>query len=517
MANVLPVDLIKEFVAQTDDSKNEKVTSNLYGTAIVKPDGIFVKLDGSTDETPVSMATDAKTGDRVIVRIENHRAYIAENLTSPASGRSATDLLETRADEDGNIVVVGGQLRAAKEYVDDLVAYNISAQSIAADSAEIVNLKTNKIDADTVEANYAAIDFANVIALEASDVVIQNLLTAGKIVTDDITAATGTFTKYLTGVNISGELINAGTISTERLIIKSSDSDDGILFAINDIGEIDQTKLSAEELKRLTLDGRIITAGTIKADQIAAGEVFTQSIEMQNLKLTGGSIKIVSDIADEDVIQIAYEYKEGEAYITRITPGNIFVEDSSIDSTASAQAQLSPSLLTLSSQTEFNYMRMEAANGRIILDVMGDDGYMVIDGKEGQISAYANESDTTIWDLAKPQNNIKTASITKGTAVTIGSSSYLKYNPVTRMADLCVYLTYTPTANVTANTRVNVASISSEFAPQYHCAVECYRDTTGTVQWFGMLNSDGELYLRPDIALTKGTAYSVYVHVSYMY
>lgn len=341
----LPNSLVRQFVDITNDAvaANTKTVKTHQGTAVVNDDGIFVRIDGSDSLTPVSMATDARDGDIVMVRIENHKAYIANNLTSPGSGRGASDI-EENLNATFDVVRakygVFDELRVSKEYVDDLIAGDISADSIIADRAKIQDLDVEKLNVtkayvdelvsndisaesivadrakmDLLDATYADIDFANVIALEASQAVIQGLLTAGGIIAEDISGVTGQFTKYLTGVNISGDLINAGTISTERLIIKSADSDDGILFAINDAGELDQTELTPDELKRLTLDGKIITAGTITADKIAVTDLVAFEATIGGFHITNSSLYSgVKDAADNTSHGI-YLDKDGQLVV----------------------------------------------------------------------------------------------------------------------------------------------------------------------------------------------------------
>ena len=88
----LDTSLIKQFVKATDDTNPEKVANTYYATIIVNNSGIFAQIDGSNTMTPVIMATDVQHGDRVMVTIEDHAARISSNITSPASGRGATDL-----------------------------------------------------------------------------------------------------------------------------------------------------------------------------------------------------------------------------------------------------------------------------------------------------------------------------------------------------------------------------------------------------------------------------------------
>lgn len=99
---VLPVDLIKQFVKQTNDT-NEDINDNpIYGTVEIIDDQIFVKIDGSDIATPVSTTANVVDGDRVVVEIKNHSATIVGNITSPAArnddvesaGKTATNFID---------------------------------------------------------------------------------------------------------------------------------------------------------------------------------------------------------------------------------------------------------------------------------------------------------------------------------------------------------------------------------------------------------------------------------------
>lgn len=108
---------------------------------------------------------------------------------------------------------------------------------------------------------------------------IKDLLVSGGIIADSVHAGDGYFSHDLVGVNISGENIIGGTISADRLIIRDKDGNGGLLFALNEIdGTIDYKNMTEEELKRLTLDGKIITAGSITAEQINVDDIFTRDI-----------------------------------------------------------------------------------------------------------------------------------------------------------------------------------------------------------------------------------------------
>lgn len=184
-----------------------------------------------------------------------------------------------------NIVAINAAitiLNTNKASISDLQALSayvtkLEADFLTADKADLVYAKIEslkalsadilKLNADKVDVNKANIDAAW----------ITDLLVIGKFLANDVNGAVGNFSKYLTGVNIVGDNITAGTIKTDRLIIRDAGSDTGILFALNN-GIVEQTNLTAEELKRLALDGSIIVAQSITADKINVTDLFAQDI-----------------------------------------------------------------------------------------------------------------------------------------------------------------------------------------------------------------------------------------------
>ena len=269
--NISTQKMLVEAIKGAQSNKIQPYTTTATVTSIDDNGTVYVQIPGSDYSTPVKVSTvSVSKGDVVNVVVSHDDTHITGNRSDVAV--TATDAKET-AEE------------VAKEVINQTFV----------DVATVDQLKANKAEVKELVAEKADITFANVIALEASKAIIENLLKAGSIITEDIEAVTGEFTNYLTGVNISGDLINAGTISTERLIIKSSDSDDGILFAINDIGELDQTKLSAEELKRLTLDGKLITAGTITANKISVEDLSAFGATIGGFIINEAQIKSINE------------------------------------------------------------------------------------------------------------------------------------------------------------------------------------------------------------------------------
>lgn len=92
--------LLRSF-AKAVNATNEKETKLYYGTItkVEEVDGVrvpYVHLDGSdpNSETPLVEGTEVMVADRVIVTIENHKAVVMSNITSPASARTASSYMD---------------------------------------------------------------------------------------------------------------------------------------------------------------------------------------------------------------------------------------------------------------------------------------------------------------------------------------------------------------------------------------------------------------------------------------
>lgn len=276
----LASDLIKQFVDATNDSKSStKIDKTLNATAVVNEDGVFVNIDGSTTTTPVVMAADVRNGDRVLVTIENHRANIIGNITSPASGRGASDLYTETTKEDGS-TEPSGSLAPAKVFVDTLTAENVTADSILADSAKIKKLETEKISATDADLKYARIDFANI-----SEATMEYFYSKSGLI-KNVTVGDQTITGELVGVTIKGDIIEGGTVKADKLVIKG---EDGLFYKLN-VDALGETTASSDKKYQNGLDGSVIIAKSITAEQISVKDLVAFGATIGGFKIGDDSI-----------------------------------------------------------------------------------------------------------------------------------------------------------------------------------------------------------------------------------
>lgn len=276
----LASDLIKQFVDATNDSKSStKIDKTLNATAVVNEDGVFVKIDGSTVTTPVVMAADVRNGDRVLVTIENHQANIIGNISSPASGRGASDLYAETLKEDGSIEP-SGSLAPAKVFVDTLTAKNVTADSILADSAKIKKLETEKISATDADLKYAKIDFTNI-----GEAAMEHFYSKSGLI-KNVTVGDQTITGELVGVTIKGDIIEGGTVKADKLVIKG---EDGLFYKLN-VDALGETTASSDIKYQNGLDGSAIIAKSITAERISVKDLVAFGATIGGFKIGDDSI-----------------------------------------------------------------------------------------------------------------------------------------------------------------------------------------------------------------------------------
>ena len=350
-------DLITQFVKVTNDKKEEKKETVVYGT-VKTVDGVdYVQLDGSELLTPVSSTTNIADGERVTVMIKNHTATVTGNITSPSpsgsdlnnvldqisefeivvAGKVSTEQLEAESARIDNLIAedvliknrlvsaeasigtltadnatIKEKLTAAEADIDDLTTTKLDAEiakvtyatitnldatnaeihtlksdfgtfeelstnTFSAHAADIENLKTTKLDAASADLKYANIDFTNI--TEAS---VENLFAKSGMI-KDLVMSSGSVTGELVGVRIKGDLIEAGTLKADKLVVLGTD---GLYYKLNVSGSTVET----EQTQYNSINGSIITAQSITANKIHVDDLKAFNATIGGFKITDNSI-----------------------------------------------------------------------------------------------------------------------------------------------------------------------------------------------------------------------------------
>lgn len=324
-------ELISQFAKVVKNNKKQSSESTVYGTVKTDSNGNkYVQLDGSDQLTPlaeentpeVDTATaTTKEGDRVSVLIKNHTATVTGNISSPAVNEGDVTSSITKFD-----IAIGEQLQADKAYfkdltagdaninnlsaaiirvaevlakdadietlvsqkisVTDLIATKIDADTILVDKAIIDGLKANNIDVlsliadkaviedlvannadlNSVEAKNAYIKYANVDFANIGEAAIAKLFADSGII-KDLIVSEGKITGELVGVTIKGDLVEAGTLKADRLVVKGSD---GNYYALS----TDFTALpGVTPVEEDSIHGSVLVKKSIVAEKIAVDDL----------------------------------------------------------------------------------------------------------------------------------------------------------------------------------------------------------------------------------------------------
>lgn len=339
------------------------------GNKYVKLDGSDQLTPLSNEERPVADSTTAiaNEGERVSVLIKNHTATVTGNVSSPAARTGDVENLGTHVSEfdilishqvtadDINAVrahinellaitgrfdelsaitaefeklkseigefdkITADEIKTLIARVDDLKAETISvdildAELLEAFSAEIEELKAytaeftyisavradiDTLNATKLDANFANIDFSNI-----NKAVINELYAKSGLI-ENVTMEDGTVTGYLVGVTIKGDLIEAGTLVADKLVIKG---EDGLYYKLNTNG----VTTEAEQTEYNSLNGSIITAKSITASKISVSDLVAFGATIGGFHITDKSLYSGVKESVDNATQGIYMDSEGQ-------------------------------------------------------------------------------------------------------------------------------------------------------------------------------------------------------------
>lgn len=295
--------VIKDFVAAVNKKEETKTPTILTGTVHREGGTVSVKIDGSESLTPVSTVINVEDGERVTVIIENHKAMITGNLSSPAARTKeveglkevVTDKVDTAQLKaiKAEVGEIGGDVANFKETTTEkLTAQDAKIKKIDGDvgsfketttekfkanEASIEDLKTGKLSAKDADLKYANIDFSNIGKTAMEYFYAQSGLIK------DVTIGDATITGELVGVTISGDLIKGNTIVAEKLVIKGSD---GLYYKLN----TDGMTVEKEQTDYNSLNGQVIRAKSITATKIDVEDLVAFGATIGGFKIGQDSI-----------------------------------------------------------------------------------------------------------------------------------------------------------------------------------------------------------------------------------
>lgn len=271
---------------------------------------------------------------------------------------------------------------------------------------DVDNLNVDKGSFNEIFAKYIDTD------LIKTHTAIVDVLRSQQIITQEISASTGKFTDYLTGVHIKGDVIEGNTIVADKLVLRGSK--DSLMYQMNNLGDLDVTKLTNDQLRQNLIDGTIIVAKSITSKQIDVDDIVVNASLRVNQGLQVGvdGKTLITDLTaltgkvagwnlteetedtgtvDEYGVPVKRHLKGSLWYGTGENAGKLYLGEKPMD----GNVYIGTDGISMSNRFQFNM-----STGKLVIrgDVYADNGTFngKITSNEGKIGPW-NINSTSIW------------------------------------------------------------------------------------------------------------------------
>ena len=212
---------------------------------------------------------------------QNSNTISQQGNTITQQGNKITEIDNTVKTQGNTIVAQGNtidahgtQLTTHGSQITILNSGFVIKDGVLTGLSEVV---VNKLKTDTLDTGYAKIDFANI-----QMAAVQKLFTESGII-KDLIVQEGAITGELVGVTLKGDLIEAGTLIADKLVIKGSD---GLYYKLNTTGET----IEAQQTVENSLNGSVITAKSITASKIQVTDLVAFGATIGGFDISNDSI-----------------------------------------------------------------------------------------------------------------------------------------------------------------------------------------------------------------------------------
>ena len=225
--------------------------------------------DGTIENSKIkdSTLTNAKIKDATIGFEKVNTSFINDLTANEAYiadlKAKIADIGYLTADEADIKYATVASLEVVDGKINNLETIAITTNNLSAKVADLGYLKV-----DTADLKYANIELSNI------DVANVGTLFANVGLIDRATIVDGHVTGFLDSVEVNANKITAGTLVADRILLKGSES--GLLYALNNLGELTSTEMN-------TLNGDILTDRTINADKIVASSITANELDVDDI------------------------------------------------------------------------------------------------------------------------------------------------------------------------------------------------------------------------------------------
>ena len=233
----------------------------------------------------------------------------AESITAAklAAGAVTAEKIAAGAITAGKIAaeaVTADEIAANAITADKIAAGSVTADKIAAGAVTAEKIEAGAIDADRIAAGAVTAEKIEAGAVNAGHIAAKTITAESGIIADGAIGtaqiADGSITAAKV-VELNADVIKAGTLSAERLVIVG---EDGIIYRLNAASSgLTLTELEKDEYKNY-INGTVIVAKSITAAQIAAqtitgneilaGSITAKEIDVSNLFAAEATIQALN-------------------------------------------------------------------------------------------------------------------------------------------------------------------------------------------------------------------------------
>ena len=282
--------VIKDFVAAVNKKEETKTPTILTGTVHREGGTVSVKIDGSESLTPVSTVINVEDGERVTLTIENHKAMITGNLSSPAARTKEVEGLKKVVTDK----VDTAQLKAIKAEVGEISGDVANFKETTTEKLTAQDAKIKKIDGDV--ANFKETTTEKLTAQDAKIKKIDgDVANFKETTTEKLTAQDAKIKK------IDGDVASFKETTTEKFKANEASIEDlktGKLSAKD--ADLKYANIDFSNIGKTTMEYFYAQSGLIK--DVTIGDA-TITGELVGVTISGNLIKGNTIVAEKLVIK----------------------------------------------------------------------------------------------------------------------------------------------------------------------------------------------------------------------
>ena len=273
-------------------------------------DDVFAKLGGfSYSVGEIEMLDDARLDpwDMVSVEYYDGKTYTIPCMALEHDFKAYSTTVKSvgKSESENEYRFTGPTIQYLNRMAADLlVANRVIATKVDAEYVNSVAITTENFDAkvaeikelivEEIDGKYANIDLANIDIANINVGKIGELFAKVGLI-DRATIVEGHITGFLDAVEVNANKITAGTLIADRILLSGGDK--GVLYALNNLGELTSTNVD-------TLDGYVLTDRTINADKLIANSITANELDVNQIF---GNEAVLNKLVSQEIFTDAIE------------------------------------------------------------------------------------------------------------------------------------------------------------------------------------------------------------------